>query len=77
VRSRAQIHRVLMPVRIEGAEAPAPGTKLQVEGHDAAEITSSAYSPALGQVVALAYVRSEHARPGAELELGGRRAVVR
>jgi len=77
VRSRAQIHRVLMPVRIEGADAPVPGTKLQAEGRDAAEITSSAYSPTLGQVVALAYVRSEHARPGAELELGGRRAVVR
>ena len=77
VRSRAQIHRVLMPVRIEGTEAPAPGTKLQAEGRDAAEITSSAYSPALGQVVALAYVRSEHARAGAKLELAGRRAVVR
>jgi aminomethyltransferase len=77
VRSRAQIHRVLMPVRIEGAEVPAAGTKLQVEGRDAAEITSAAYSPALGQVVALAYVRSEQARPGAELDLAGRRAVVR
>ncbi|MGA3026524.1 MAG: glycine cleavage T C-terminal barrel domain-containing protein [Bryobacteraceae bacterium] len=77
VRSRAQIHRLLMPVRIEGADVPAPGTKLQAEGRDAAEITSAAYSPALGQVVALAYVRSEHARPGAVLELAGRRAVVR
>jgi tRNA-modifying protein YgfZ len=77
VRSRAQIHRVLMPLQIEGTEPPPPGTKLQADGRDAAEITSSAYSPALGQVVALAYVRSEHARPGAVLELAGRPAVVR
>jgi aminomethyltransferase len=77
VRSRAQIHRMLMPLKIEGIEPPPPGAKLQADGRDAAEITSSAYSPALGQVVALAYVRSEHARPGAVLELAGRRAFVR
>jgi len=76
VRSRAQIHRVLMPLRIDVAEPPPPGTKLQVDGRDAAEITSSAWSPALGSVVALAYVRSEHAQPGAALDLAGQRAVV-
>jgi aminomethyltransferase len=63
VRSRAQIHRVLMRVEIEGTEPPAPGTKL-----GAAEITSAAYSPALGKVVALAYVRSESAKPGTVLD---------
>ena len=76
VRSRAQIHRVLMPLWIEGTELPAPGTKLQAQGRDAAEITSAAWSPALGKVVALAYVRTEHVKPGTELELAGRRAVV-
>jgi folate-binding protein YgfZ len=53
VRSRGQIHRVLKPLTLETIEPPAPGTKLQ----DASEITSAAYSPALGKVVALAYVR--------------------
>jgi len=76
VRSRAQIHRVLMPLQIEGAEAPAPGTKLQVDGKDAAEITSAAYSPALGKVAALAYVRTEHVKLGTVLDLAGRRAAV-
>ena len=76
VRSRAQIHRVLMPLQIEGAELPAPGTKLQAQGRDAAEITSAAWSPVLGKVVALAYVRTEHTRVGAVLDLSGRRAVV-
>jgi folate-binding protein YgfZ len=53
VRSRGQIHRVLKPLVLDLTEPPAPGTKLE----DASEITSAAYSPALGKVVALAYVR--------------------
>lgn len=65
VRSRAQIHRRLAAVRIRSAAAPPPGTKLKVDGKDAGEIASAAFSPALGEVVALAYVRVEHesARP--------------
>ncbi len=54
VRSRGQIHRVLKPLTLEAKDPPAPGTKFE----DASEITSSAYSPALGKVVALAYVRT-------------------
>jgi folate-binding protein YgfZ len=53
VRSRGQIHRVLKPLVLEGTEPPSPGTKLE----DGSEITSAAYSPALGKIVALAYVR--------------------
>jgi folate-binding protein YgfZ len=54
VRSRGQIHRVLKPLVLDLTEPPAPGTKLA----DGAEITSAAYSQALGKVVALAYVRT-------------------
>jgi folate-binding protein YgfZ len=54
VRSRGQIHRVLEPLTLEAKDPPAPGTKLE----NASEITSAAYSPALGKVVALAYVRT-------------------
>jgi tRNA-modifying protein YgfZ len=53
VRSRGQIHRVLMPLTLDTKVPPAPGTKLE----DATEITSAAYSPAMDKVVALAYVR--------------------
>ena len=75
VRSRGQVHRLLMPLRIESTEIPAPGTKVMEGTVSMAEITSAAFSPALGQVVALAYVRTEKARPGAEMRLGD--AVVR
>jgi glycine cleavage system aminomethyltransferase T len=67
VRSRAQIHRVLLPVRIRSSSALAPGTKLMADGKDVAEITSSAYSPAADEVVALAYVRTEAAREKAPM----------
>jgi tRNA-modifying protein YgfZ len=53
VRSRGQIHRVLMPLVLDTKEPPAPGTKLETT-----EITSAAYSPALDKVVALGYVRT-------------------
>jgi folate-binding protein YgfZ len=62
VRSRAQIHRLLTPVRIQNSSVPAAGTKLSVEGKDVGEITSAAYSPNFGEVVGLAYLRTEAVR---------------
>jgi folate-binding protein YgfZ len=76
VRSRGQIHRVLMPVVLDTKAAPGPGTKLQTGETNVAEITSAAYSPAFDKVVALAYVRTEQARPHTEIQLGEIRAEV-
>ena len=78
VRSRGQVHRLLMPVRIAGSQPPSSGAKFGVAGKDAGEITSAVYSPALGHVVALAYVRTEAAQGGGELRLqiGDEQAVV-
>jgi tRNA-modifying protein YgfZ len=59
VRAQGQVHRLLAPVHIAGIRPPEPGTKLQAGGNPVAEITSAAYSEALGEVVALAYVRRE------------------
>ena len=67
VRSRGQVHRVLMPLHVEAKEPPEPGTKLQIGEANVAEITSAAYSPALDQVVALGYVRVEEAKPNTEM----------
>jgi tRNA-modifying protein YgfZ len=63
VRSRGQIHRVLKPLVLEMSEPPVPGTRLE----DATEITSAAYSPALGKVVALGYVRTGAGSPSPQL----------
>jgi folate-binding protein YgfZ len=75
VRSRAQIHRVLRPIEITGADVPAAGTKIKSGEADAAEIASAVFSPALDKVVAMAYVRTSFAEPGTELRLGD--ALVR
>lgn len=76
VRSRAQIHRVLRRLEIDTAELPAAGTKLFSGGAAAAEIASSAFSPALGKVVALAYVRTPFAEPGTIIDTGVFKARV-
>ncbi len=59
VRSRGQVHRLLTPIRIKSTTPPEAGTKLMVDGKPAGEIASAAYSPALREVVALAYIRTE------------------
>jgi folate-binding protein YgfZ len=74
VRSRAQIHRVLRRLEIDTGDVPAAGTKLKAGDADAAEIASAAFSPALGKIAALAYVRVQYAEPGTELSLDGIRA---
>ena len=65
VRAQGQVHRLLAPVRISATVPPEPGTKLLAGGNPGAELTSAVYSPALGEVVGLAYVRREvlHDKP--------------
>jgi tRNA-modifying protein YgfZ len=76
VRSRGQIHRVLMPLLLDTEAPPSPGAKLETGETSAAEITSAAYSPALKKVVALGYVKTEYARPHEPLTLGPIHAEV-
>ena len=70
VRSRAQIHRILRPLRIDSKTPPDPGTKLDLAGAEAGEIVSSAYSPRLDAVVAMAYVKTPYAEPETSLSCG-------
>ena len=77
IRSRGHINRMLVGLRIDATEAPAAGTKLSgVDSADAGEITSAAFSPALGKVVALGYVRAQYGAPGTELKADGASAVT-
>jgi len=76
VRSRGQVHRMLRRLEMDTAVAPAPGSKLTVDGADAAEVASAVFSPALHKTVALAYVRALYAEPGVPLNLDEGPAVV-
>jgi folate-binding protein YgfZ len=56
IRARGHVNRHLVRLELEAGEPPAPG-KQTIDGREA-EITSAVYSPELGKVVALAYVRA-------------------
>lgn len=75
VRSRGHVHRILMGFRIEPpVSAPAPGTKLMLEGKPAGEVTSATIT---GEAVfGLAYVRVPGARSGAIAEIEGQPAAL-
>lgn len=77
IRSRGQVRRKFTGFEVTGA-LPAPGSKIQVEGKDVGEITSTASLPLAGgeRGVALGYIRREVATPGKQIEAGGSVARV-
>jgi len=76
IRAQGHVNRKLIRLHLDSAAPLAAGSKLTAGGADAGEITSSAYSPALGKTVALAYVRASYAEPGQALATSGIPAVV-
>lgn len=74
VRSRGQVHRLLSALVVAGGAER--GTPLKAGEKDAGEITSAAWSPALGKTVALAYIRPEFAQPHSKLTAAGVEAEV-
>ena len=74
VRARGGVHRFLMPLEIDGEEPVPAGAKVEAAGKDVGEITSAAFSPARGAVVALGYLRRDEIPPGAALTAAGRPA---
>jgi tRNA-modifying protein YgfZ len=69
LRDLGHLNRVLTGLRVEGDEPPSPGAKLTRDGKEAGQVTSSVRSPALGTVIALAYVRRGSGEPGTPLEV--------
>jgi aminomethyltransferase len=76
VRSRGHVNRLLARLQIDSPSAPAGGTPIEAGGKQVGEITSAAWSPALGKTVALGYVRTEHARPETLLSVAGAAARI-
>jgi len=77
VRSRGLVHRLLTGVEIESNQVPEPETRLFHGEENVGKMTSAAFSPALGKVVGMAYVRRALAEPGTALTVNGHPAVVR
>ena len=77
IRSRGAVHRMFTGFEVQG-ELPAVGTKIQSDGRDVGEITSTASLPVAGgkRRVALGYIRREIGTPGKQLQLGSTQLSV-
>jgi tRNA-modifying protein YgfZ len=76
VRSRGHVNRRLGQLRFLGDRAPAAGTKLFHAGNEVGSVTSTAFSPALGQPIGLGYLRREQSAIGTVLDASGTAAEV-
>jgi aminomethyltransferase len=79
-RARAEgTAETLAPFRIEGAGIPRQGNPVLAGGEEVGVVTSGSYSPSLERGIGMAYVRSELAEPGTEVEIDvrGKRRVAR
>jgi folate-binding protein YgfZ len=68
IRDLGHANRKLAGLRIEGTNAPAPGSRVLRDSQEIGRVTSSAVSPRLG-VLALAYLRRGHHDAGIEVEV--------
>ena len=77
IRSRGAVHRMFTGFEVQG-ELPAVGTKIQSDGRDVGEITSTASLPVGGgeRRVALGYIRREIGTPGKPLQLGNTQLTI-
>jgi aminomethyltransferase len=79
-RARAEgTAELLAPFRIEGAGIPRQGNPVMVGDERVGTVTSGSFSPSLEIGIGMAYVRSELAEPGTEVEIDvrGRRRSAR
>jgi folate-binding protein YgfZ len=77
IRSRGNVHRKFTGFTVDG-QLPQPGTKVEANGKEVGEITSSAALPIANgeRPVALGYIRREAERPGNEFSASGRRLMI-
>lgn len=71
IRSRGNVHRKFSGFTVQGL-LPAPGTRIDSDGKEVGEVTSSALLPVSDgeHGVVLGYIRREHAAPGKTLHVG-------
>jgi folate-binding protein YgfZ len=76
VRSRGHVNRRLQLLSFRSEQAPAAGTNLLHAGNEIGNVTSTAFSPALGRPIGLGYVRREQSAIGTVLDASGATAEV-
>jgi folate-binding protein YgfZ len=63
------VNKLLRGIIITGDRVPPPGSQVEGDGKVVGTVTSAAISPARGCVVALAYVRTSHAKAGTSVRV--------
>lgn len=64
IRDRGHVNRLLRGLVLEGDAVPARGAEIRAEGAPIGHVTSAAWSFTLERVIALGFVRRQHAEPG-------------
>jgi folate-binding protein YgfZ len=75
-RGQGRVARKLVGLAFGGDSVPAPGAGIRANDREIGAITSSAWSPALGRPIALAYVHRDFLEPGTMVMVEGRPAEV-
>jgi folate-binding protein YgfZ len=76
VRSRGHVNRLLVRLSIESERAPERDAPVFSADVQIGSVTSAAFSPSLGNVVGLAYVRADQARKGTPIRVGDTRGEI-
>ena len=77
LQERGHVKRKLVPLDLEGGEAPAKGTPVTTSDGAAVGEIKSVVVPSSGKSAAIAMVKWAHAKPGTELRVGEQPAHVR
>ena len=75
-RGHGRVARKLVGIVLEGDRPAAPNAPVLADNQQVGEVTSSVVSPALGQPIALAYVKRDYLAPGTTLSIDGKPAAV-
>jgi folate-binding protein YgfZ len=75
-RDRGHVNRMLLGLKVDSKEPVAAGTKVTRNGEEVGHVTSSVWSPLVGSVIALAYLKRGSQEPGTAVEVGSQTAVV-
>ncbi len=67
IRDLGQVNRLLLGLEVQTDQPVPSGAKITRAGEPAGHLTSSAFSPRLGRVVALGYLRRGSQEPGTAL----------
>ncbi|MBI4482292.1 MAG: aminomethyl transferase family protein, partial [Acidobacteria bacterium] len=66
---RGHVNRKLTGLRLQGGKVPEKGSTIVAGDKEIGQVTSAVFSPALGQPIALGYVRREFLTPGSKVEV--------